>query len=71
MPLSHSTLGLASQQYTSLQFVIYPGSSSGSGAVYEDDGATTAYVGGAFATTECTYATSSGSTIVKIVTTGQ
>ena len=40
------TIGVASRQYTTLEFNIYPGAMSGSGVVYEDDGATTSYVYG-------------------------
>lgn len=39
-----SLVGLASNQYTFLGFKVVPGATSGSTAVYEDDGASTAYL---------------------------
>ena len=65
-----SVLGLAAQQYTTLGFSIFPGASSGSGTVYEDDGATTAYINGESATTTLTYAVSADETVIKISTEG-
>lgn len=46
---------LTSFRYTSLIFSIYPGQSSGSGMVYEDDGATIGYLVDQSAKTTCSY----------------
>ena len=48
-------IGLASRQYTFLGFRIYPGATGAvSGEAYEDDGATTGYLSGAYMRTTCT-----------------
>ena len=72
LPLrSLPVIGLAAQQYTFLGFKIVPGASAGSGAVYEDDGVTTAYLTqGAYAWTTASYATAAGATTVTITTNG-
>jgi hypothetical protein len=72
LPLrSLPVIGLAAQQYTFLGFKIVPGASAGAGAVYEDDGVTTAYLtAGAYAWTTASYATAAGATTVTISTNG-
>lgn len=52
------TIGVASRQYTDLEFNIYPGATSGSVRVYEDDGNTTAYLTDGFAYLNASYAVS-------------
>jgi alpha-glucosidase (family GH31 glycosyl hydrolase) len=47
------TLGMTQRQYDSLVFSVFPGATSGSTKVYEDDGATTAYVDGKFVAYSC------------------
>lgn len=61
--LCRRTSGLAAQQYESLTFTVYQGhqNSAHNATVYEDDGATTAYVGGAAARTLVGYERSAGS----------
>jgi hypothetical protein len=59
LPLRHlPVVGLASRSYSFLGFRIVPGSSSGSGSVYEDDGVTTAYADGHFGYTTLSYSSS-------------
>ena len=48
-------VGTAQKQYTSLVFSVFPGESSGSGVVYEDDGATIGYLVDQHAWTTCAY----------------
>jgi hypothetical protein len=58
-------VGRAAVHNEELEFSIYPGITGGgkfSTSVYEDDGATTAYVGGAYARTECAYTRTGTST---------
>jgi hypothetical protein len=56
LPLRHlPVVGLASKSYTFLGFRVAPGTESGFGAAYEDDGATTAYLGGHYGYTSLQY----------------
>lgn len=55
-----STLGLAQQQYTTLEFNVYPGASNGTTQVYEDDGSTTAYLESAYVFTTASYTINDG-----------
>lgn len=65
------TLGLAQRAYTALNFAIVPGSSSGSGRVYEDDGFTMDYLNGSSAMTEVVYTRPDSATLsVTVSTTG-
>jgi len=64
-------VGLARKQYTTLRFSVYPGTNSGKTDVYEDDGATTAYLQGRLAWTSVSYIRPSANTIsVTASTTG-
>jgi len=64
-----SSIGNAAKQYTFLGFKIVPGGTSGSTQVYEDDGATTAYLtSNASAWTTASY-TSSGNTLTVTIAT--
>lgn len=66
-----SSVGNAARQYSFLGFKIVPGGANGSTAVYEDDGATTAYLtGNAYAWTTASYNTSGLTTTVTISTAG-
>jgi alpha-glucosidase (family GH31 glycosyl hydrolase) len=56
-------IGGASAPYSALEFVVYPGTSSGQTTVYEDDGQTTAYVGGDYALTLGQYSRQSPTTL--------
>jgi alpha-glucosidase (family GH31 glycosyl hydrolase) len=58
-----STIGLARKQYTTLGLSVYPGTSSGQTLIYEDDGATTAYLQGRLAWTTVSYIRPSASTV--------
>ncbi|EGD79621.1 hypothetical protein PTSG_13053 [Salpingoeca rosetta] len=49
------TIGVAQRQFTSLVLTIYPGASSGQTRVYEDDGASTAYLNGKYVWTTVAY----------------
>eukprot|EP01012_Entosiphon_sulcatum_P010211 TRINITY_DN1591_c0_g1_i1.p1 TRINITY_DN1591_c0_g1~~TRINITY_DN1591_c0_g1_i1.p1 ORF type:complete len:919 (+),score=202.04 TRINITY_DN1591_c0_g1_i1:26-2758(+) len=65
------SIGLAARQYDSLVFTVFPGANSGVGKVYEDDGATTAYIGGVYAWTTLSYTRPSASSIsITIATAG-
>ena len=62
LPLRHlPVVGLASKSYSFLGFRIAPGAQSGFGAVYEDDGATTAYLDGHYGFTTLDYSASPSS----------
>jgi len=66
-----SSIGNGAKQYTFLGFKIVPGGSSGNVSVYEDDGATTAYLtSNAFAWTTATYTSTGSSLTVTISTAG-
>ena len=66
-----SSIGNAAKQYTFLGFKVVPGGTSGSVSVYEDDGATTAYLTDeAFAWTTASYTTSGNTMTVTISTSG-
>jgi len=65
--------GISAQQYSALEFNVYPGAARGFVDVYEDDGISTDHLGGAFATTSFAYApdpAAPGCTVYSIVTTG-
>jgi alpha-glucosidase (family GH31 glycosyl hydrolase) len=47
--------GIAGQQYSALEFNVFPGADRGSTTVYEDDGVTTDYLQGVFAETAFSY----------------
>uniref|UniRef100_A0A6B2KX16 DUF5110 domain-containing protein n=1 Tax=Arcella intermedia TaxID=1963864 RepID=A0A6B2KX16_9EUKA len=49
------TLGLAQRQYTALILTIYPGATSGSTQIYEDDGTTTNYLSSQYSWTPVSY----------------
>lgn len=59
------TIGVAARQYGELIFSVYPGSTSGSTDVYEDDGESTRYVDGKFAYSSASYSRSSDSGDLK------
>jgi alpha-glucosidase (family GH31 glycosyl hydrolase) len=63
-------IGIASRQYTALVFAVWPGAASGSANVYEDDGATVAYVGGAYAWTRASYTRSTNQLTFRVTTEG-
>lgn len=65
---SGSVTGLASQAYTALEFSVFPGASSGETSVYEDDGATTAYLDGNKANILAKYTTNSTSITFTVST---
>jgi len=66
-----TSIGNAGRQYTFLGFKIVPGASEGSVSVYEDDGASTAYLTqDAYAWTTATYAYNGSSLTVTISTSG-
>jgi len=68
-----SLVGLAARGWAdALGFCVTPGAAAGAGAAYEDDGATTAYLGGAFAWTTAAYArhVDGGGVTVTISTNG-
>lgn len=61
---SSITFGIASQQYSAIEWTIYPGAdASGSSAtwLYEDDGFSNDYKSGVYANTTASYSTGSGS----------
>ena len=60
------TIGLAQRAYTTLQLDIYPGATSGSTMVYEDDGATMNYLNGSLAWTKVSYTRTATSMTVTI-----
>lgn len=62
-----SKVGVAAQQYTALDIYIYPGASSGSYSLYEDDGASLSYIGGAFGYQNFTYTRPSTTTMIITV----
>ena len=64
------TLGLAQQQYTTLELTIYPGQSQGSVLVYEDDGATMDYLAGACVWTNVSYTCTPGGCSIAVVSSG-
>lgn len=65
-----ATLGLATKQYTELEFSVYPGATAGSTAVYEDDAHTRNYLTGQFAWTNGSYTVANGELTFKAATTG-
>lgn len=72
LPLrSLPVVGLATRQYTFLGFKVVPGGTSGSVNVYEDDGATTAYLtDNAYAWTTASYTTGGSNMTMTISTNG-
>lgn len=64
------TLGRAMQPYTTLGFMIFPGSEEDAGFVYEDDGITLDYLTGSYAYTNLQYQTDGSSMTIQIATTG-
>ena len=63
--------GIASKPISTLVFSIYPGQTSGSTSVYEDDGVSLNYLDGTFATTAVSYQRSGQSSLtITINTTG-
>jgi alpha-glucosidase (family GH31 glycosyl hydrolase) len=66
-----SLVGIGSRQYTHLGFRVVPGGASGSTTVYEDDGATTAYLtSNAYAWTTGSYVASGNTLTFTISTNG-
>lgn len=66
-----SSIGVAMQQYTFLGLCVVPGAASGSVLVYEDDGATTAYLtANASVWTTASYVSAAGVTTVTVSSTG-
>jgi len=61
-----SGVGLAAHNYGAIEWSIHPGSTTGAGALYEDDGETYDYLKGNFSWTTTSYAHSSGSFRVNI-----
>jgi alpha-glucosidase (family GH31 glycosyl hydrolase) len=53
--LPGDTIGVASRQYTGLEFSIYQGTASGQTRVYEDDGTTSAYTSQGYAFLNASY----------------
>eukprot|EP00005_Dracoamoeba_jomungandri_P001218 CAMPEP_0174251194 /NCGR_PEP_ID=MMETSP0439-20130205/1098_1 /TAXON_ID=0 /ORGANISM="Stereomyxa ramosa, Strain Chinc5" /LENGTH=818 /DNA_ID=CAMNT_0015331455 /DNA_START=326 /DNA_END=2782 /DNA_ORIENTATION=+ len=68
IPLGPDVLGVAKRQYNTIIFNLYPGSTSGSTKVYEDDGISVNYVHGDFAYISASYQFS-GSTLTFTVST--
>ncbi len=68
LPLRHlPVVGLASKSYSFLGFRVAPGAESGFGAVYEDDGATTAYLDGHYSFTTLQYSRSSRASFNAVI----
>ena len=66
-----SLVGNAAQQYTFLSWVLVPGAATGSGRVYEDDGATTAYLtDNAFVFTTCSFVSQGDTTTLTVSSQG-
>jgi len=68
IPLGPDVLGIAQRQYNTIVFNLYPGATTGSTKVYEDDGISTNYVHGDFAHVLASYQFS-GSTLTFTVST--
>ncbi|EDQ92185.1 uncharacterized protein MONBRDRAFT_5942 [Monosiga brevicollis MX1] len=62
------TIGVAQRQYTALDFEIYPGTSSGSTMLYEDDGKTTNYLNNQYVWTNVSYVRPDATSIIITVT---
>jgi hypothetical protein len=64
--------GVAAQQYSSLEFNVFPGAERGGARVYEDDGLSTDYLLGRYAETTLAYAPSArqGCTMYTVATNG-
>ncbi len=61
-------VGAAAQSFTAVDWFVYPGATSGSGTLYEDDGATWDYIGATgFAVTNCSFQSSSSKSIAITV----
>ena len=69
-PRHGDSIGAAGRPYAALVFSIYPGADRGSAKVYEDDGATTAYLRGASATLAVSYARTANGITVTLATEG-
>lgn len=65
-----NTLGRAAQQYEALEWTIYPGSSTGSFRLYEDDGASYGYLNHEFAWTTGNYTRTNTSLTFQVATEG-
>lgn len=62
--------GKAAEQFTEVDWYIYPGASSGSNSLYEDDGQTWDYISGGYVFSNCSYQRSGSSSSAITVTVG-
>ena len=65
-----NTIGLAQQQYNTLMFTVYPGGSSGTTQVYEDDGYTMDYLSGQYVWTTASYTQTSSALTFTVSSNG-
>lgn len=70
IPRAGLTNGLAAEPYNALELSLYPGATSGSVSIYEDDGTTTAYLEGHHANIIATYTFHSHIINFTLLTTG-